>query len=472
MSFRPSARRSSWRTLGGCKGDLRVVLRTTESLEDGVSQPRGSARPSRPLALACQTLQIAGDVADELDLGDEVLVDLGRQGIDADDRLVLRGVPVPRGVLHEVVADRDHEVGLVEPGQAVIAGLQADGAECQGVVGVEQALGHERRRDRDAALAREGSNGAHRAPAHRTVAGEGDRVLGIADELGGPSDVRGRRVGMRGRRARERLALRIGRHHVLRQLDVRRSRFLGLGDLEGLANHLRDDRGIADASVPLRDGAHDLENVDVLVRLLVHPFEVALSCEDDDGRSVEERVRHPRHEVGGARTERRQADARAPGEAAVRVGHERCRLLVTHRHERDRRARQRLVEVDGLLAGHAEHVAHALGLEARDEEIRGSSSGRVRHPPVASIESRASLLPSRVSRTRSQSGSTVSRWTSGGEPLLAASGPRAPDGLRSRDLRLDRAVRTAGLLYGRVCYSVVCPQRDSNPCRRLERAKS
>src|SRR4029453_15297759 len=49
---------------------------------------------------------------------------------------------------------------------------------------------------------------------------------------------------------------------------------------------------------------------------------------------------------------------------------------------------------------------------------------------------------------------------------------RAPDGLRSRDLRLDRAVRTAGLLYGRVCYSVVCPQRDSNPCRRLERAKS
>src|SRR4029450_8807551 len=49
--------------------------------------------------------------------------------------------------------------------------------------------------------------------------------------------------------------------------------------------------------------------------------------------------------------------------------------------------------------------------------------------------------------------------------------PSAPDGLRSRDLRLDRAVRTAGLLYGRTC-SVVCPQRDSNPCPRLERAKS
>src|SRR5262245_16488585 len=32
----------------------------------------------------------------------------------------------------------------------------------------------------------------------------------------------------------------------------------------------------------------------------------------------------------------------------------------------------------------------------------------------------------------------------------------APDGLRSRDLRLDRAVRTAGLLYGRVFGIRLC----------------
>ena len=59
--------------------------------------------------------------------------------------------------------------------------------------------------------------------------------------------------------------------------------------------------------------------------------------------------------------------------------------------------------------------------------------------------------------------------------------PSAPDGLRSRDLRLDRAVRTAGLLYRRVCVCTTpvrrgavmpCPQRDSNPCFRLERAAS
>jgi hypothetical protein len=49
----------------------------------------------------------------------------------------------------------------------------------------------------------------------------------------------------------------------------------------------------------------------------------------------------------------------------------------------------------------------------------------------------------------------------------------APDGLRSRDLRLDRAVRTTGLLHRRsLCGCGACPQRDSNPCFRLERAAS
>jgi hypothetical protein len=49
--------------------------------------------------------------------------------------------------------------------------------------------------------------------------------------------------------------------------------------------------------------------------------------------------------------------------------------------------------------------------------------------------------------------------------------PCAPDGLRSRDLLLDREVRTTGLLYGRM-FGCACPQRDSNPCYRLERAAS
>ena len=80
-------------------------------------------------ALLGQPREHVVDVADELDLGDEVLVDLGRLGVDDDDLLVALGVPVLRRVLDEVVADRDHDVGVLEAGHRVVARLQPDGAE-------------------------------------------------------------------------------------------------------------------------------------------------------------------------------------------------------------------------------------------------------------------------------------------------------------------------------------------------------
>ena len=54
--------------------------------------------------------------------------------------------------------------------------------------------------------------------------------------------------------------------------------------------------------------AHD---VDVLVRLLVHPLEVALAGERDERRAVEVGVGDRGHEVRGARPERAEADAGA-----------------------------------------------------------------------------------------------------------------------------------------------------------------
>ena len=53
----------------------------------------------------------AGEVADELDLGDEVGVDLRRHRVDADDALPPVRVPGGGRPLDHVVADADHEVG-------------------------------------------------------------------------------------------------------------------------------------------------------------------------------------------------------------------------------------------------------------------------------------------------------------------------------------------------------------------------
>ena len=159
------------------------------------------------------------------------------------------------------------------------------------------------------------------------------------------------------------------RHHVLGQLDVRGARLLGLGDLERLAHDLGDDRRVGEARVPLGDRPHHAQQVDVLVRLLVHALEVALAGERHERRAVEVGVGHRGDEVQRPGAERAEADAGVAGEAAVDVGHVGAALLVADRDELDRRARQRLVQVERLLAGDAEHVPDALGLEALDEDV-------------------------------------------------------------------------------------------------------
>ena len=112
------------------------------------------------------------------------------------------------------------------------------------------------------------------------------------------------------------------------------------------------------------------DDVDVLVGLLVHPLEVALAGQRDQRRAVEQGVGDPGDEVGRARAERAQADPGAAGQPPVHVGHVRPALLVAHGDEGDRGVVERRVEVERLLAGDPEHVPHALGLEALDEEIR------------------------------------------------------------------------------------------------------
>ena len=80
--------------------------------------------------------------------------------------------------------------------------------------------------------------------------------------------------------------------------------------------------------------------------------------------------------------ERRHRDRGAPGEPAIDVGHERGALLVAGRDVPDGlRARERLEEVEGLLARDGEDELARLGFEAGDEEVGGGSQGRLGHAP-------------------------------------------------------------------------------------------
>ena len=103
--------------------------------------------------------------------------------------------------------------------------------------------------------------------------------------------------------------------------------------------------------------------------LLVHPLEVGLAGQGDQRRAVQEGVGHGGDQIGGAGAQRAQAHAGAAGQAPVGVGHVGPALLVADGNELDRGVGQRLVEVERLLAGNAEDVLNALGLQALDEHI-------------------------------------------------------------------------------------------------------
>ena len=144
---------------------------------DALGQDRGEQPPERAL-----------DVADELDLGLVVGVDLGRLRVDVDDPLASVRVPARRRVLDQVVADRDDEVGAVEAGQDVVAGLQPDGHQREVAPVVDRALAHERHRDRDVEALGEGPQLGRGVPAQDAVAGQDERPAGGDEEPGGVLD--------------------------------------------------------------------------------------------------------------------------------------------------------------------------------------------------------------------------------------------------------------------------------------------
>src|SRR5499425_1577358 len=97
----------------------------------------------------------------------------------------------------------------------------------------------------------------------------------------------------------------------------------------------------------------------------------------------------------------------ASGETAIGVGHESGALLVARRDKGDLRAQERIQDVQDLLPGQAEDVAHPLVLEALDDEI-GSFHGHLGVSPIPTelmpfdftIPPRTRLLPFCSSRRR------------------------------------------------------------------------
>ena len=158
---------------------------------------------------------------------------------------------------------------------------------------------------------------------------------------------------------------------ILGQFEMHGTRPLLLRDPEGVANQGRNALRGDDLRRHLGERPHGRDDVDDLEARLAAAPDRLLSCDHDHRHRAQMRVGRSRRQIERTGTQRRQADARAPGETPVGGRHEAGRLFVPRQHQLDLRAPQRLQHVEILLAGNGEDVFDALVLKGGHQQIGG-----------------------------------------------------------------------------------------------------
>ena len=185
---------------------------------------------------------------------------------------------------------------------------------------------------------------------------------------------------------------------ILGQFEMHRARPLLLRDPEGVANQGRDTLRGDDLRRHLGERPHGRDDVDDLEARLAAAADRLLAGDHDHRHRAQMRVGRSRRQIERAGTQRRQADAGAPGETPVGGRHEAGGLLVPCQHQLDLRTPQQFQHVEILLAGNGEDVFDALVLEGGDQQI-----GALAHAAEAP---RAPVQPSPPDAAASSSGRT------------------------------------------------------------------
>ena len=120
---------------------------------------------------------------------------------------------------------------------------------------------------------------------------------------------------------------------------------------------------------PFCDGPEHGDRIHVLVALLVEPRGIRLADDANQRRTIHVGVGNAGHQIGRARPQGAQADARLARQTAIGIRHERGRLLVAAQDEFDLAVDQRHHHIRVLFAGDPEDVGHTLFFEALHEQI-------------------------------------------------------------------------------------------------------
>ena len=185
--------------------------------------------------------------------------------------------------LHQVVADRDHEVRFLEGLRDMVARAEPRRVQALGVSIRDRALAHEGHSYVDSGRLDEAEELHRYAGAHTAVAGQDHWCARAGDQIQRSQNrlvVRDRPANLEARDDGTLVHLVLG--DVFRQLDVDSTWLLGAGDLEGLAHDFGDVPLVVDRCRPLRHGLEHLHRVHDLMGLLVQTGGGALARDHDD----------------------------------------------------------------------------------------------------------------------------------------------------------------------------------------------
>ena len=113
----------------------------------------------------------------------------------------------------------------------------------------------------------------------------------------------------------------------------------------------------------------------------MHLIRADLTGDRHERRTIEIRIRHARHEIRRARSQRREAHARLPSESPVHIRHERCALLMPHHDEMEPRlVRDRLHKLQIFLPRDTEDVLHTLRHQTLHHHFRRCTHNALLHP--------------------------------------------------------------------------------------------
>ena len=191
------------------------------------------------------------EIADDLDLDAVMIIDLRGNEVGMHDLLLFVRVPLLGVVLDHVVAEGDHEVGLLHEDRGIVGlGAEADRVDALLGVHVDATLRHERADDANSGLLDETAKLLGGTSADTAVAGEDDGPLCTAYRL--PSSIDDLVVGNRAPEPAwlDGLALRLTGGDVLRQLNEAGAGLLSPREPDGFANDLGNVVGVIDGRAP------------------------------------------------------------------------------------------------------------------------------------------------------------------------------------------------------------------------------